>query len=108
MLARLVTIQVKPERMDECIRIFKEVNAPSIAARPGFDHGHWWVDQTGGQATSVTFWDNEANEEASRTNIPRLVEGMSPVLGSKEVYQETFELVHDQHPIELSEGTSSA
>jgi hypothetical protein len=28
MLARVVTIQVKPEQMDECIRIFKEVNAP--------------------------------------------------------------------------------
>ena len=108
MLARVVTIQVKPGRMDECIRIFKEVNAPSIAARPGFEHGHWWVDRTSGQATSVTFWENEADEEASRTNIPRLVEGMSHVLGSKEVYQETFELVHDQHPIELSEGTSSA
>ena len=29
-----------------CIRIFKEVNGPSIAAHPGFDHGHWWVDRT--------------------------------------------------------------
>ncbi len=57
MLARVVTIQVKPEKMDECIRIFKEVNAPSIAARPGFDHGHGWVDRTSGQATSVTFWE---------------------------------------------------
>jgi hypothetical protein len=62
--------------MDECIRIFKEVNAPSIAARPGFDHGHRWVDRTSGQATSVTFWKNEAHEEVSRANIPRLVESM--------------------------------
>ncbi len=106
MLARVVTIQVKPEKMDECIRIFKEVNAPSIAARPGFDHGHWWVDRKGGQATSVTFWENEADEEASRANIPRLVEGMSHVLTSEEVYQEIFEQVHDQHPLELSEEAS--
>ena len=55
MLARVVTIRVKPEKMDECIAIFKEVNAPSIAVRPGFDHGHWWVDRTSGEATSVTF-----------------------------------------------------
>src|SRR4028119_2464975 len=73
MLARVVTIQVKPEKMDECIRIFKEVNAPSIAARPGFDHGHWWVDRTSGRATSVTFWENETNERASRAKTPRLV-----------------------------------
>jgi heme-degrading monooxygenase HmoA len=103
MLARVVTIQVKPEQMDECIRIFKEVNAPSIAARPGFDHGHWWADRTGGEATSVTIWENEADEEASRANLPRLIEGMSHVLASEEVYQETFEVVHEQHPIELSD-----
>ena len=108
MLARVVAVQVKPEKMDECIRIFKEVNAPSIAVRPGFTHGRWWVDRTGDQATSVTFWENEADEEASRANIPRLVEGMSHVLGFEEVYQETFELVHDQHPIELSEETGPA
>jgi len=54
--------------------IFKEVNALSIAARPGFDHGHQWVDRTSGEATCVPFWKNEADEEASRANIPRLVE----------------------------------
>ena len=102
MPARVVTIQVRPEKMDECIRIFKEVNAPSIAARPGFDHGHWWVDRASGKATSVTFWENEADEKASRANIPRLIEGMSQVLPSEEVYQEVFEVVHEQHPTECS------
>jgi hypothetical protein len=105
MLARVVTIQVKLKKMDECIRIFREVNAPSIAARPGFDHGrHWWAYRIGGQTTSVTFWDNEADEEASRANLPRLIEGMSHVLASEEVYPETFEVVHEQHPIQPSEA----
>jgi heme-degrading monooxygenase HmoA len=106
MLARVVTIQVKPEKMEECISIFRDVNAPSIAARPGFDHGHWWVDRTGGQATSVTFWENEEDERASRANVPRLVEGMSHVLASEEVHQETFEVVREQHPVERSEQAS--
>jgi hypothetical protein len=48
-------------------------------------------------ATSVTFWENEADERASRTNIPGLVERMADVLTSSEVYQETFEGVHDQY-----------
>ncbi len=84
-MARVVTIQVKPEKMDECISIFREVNAPSIAERSGFDHGHWWVDRTSGEATSVTFWENEEDEETSRANVPRLVAGMSHVLASDEV-----------------------
>jgi len=106
MLARVVTIQVRPEKMEECISIFREVNAPSIAERPGFDHGHWWVDRAGGQATSVTFWENEEDEQASRANIPRLVEGMSHLLASDQVYQETYEVVHEQHPTERSEEAS--
>jgi heme-degrading monooxygenase HmoA len=106
MLARVVTIQVKPQKMDECISIFREVNAPSIAVRPGFGHGHWWVDRTSGEATSVTFWENEQDERASRANLPRLIEGMAHVLASDEVYQETFEVVHEQHPIERSEEAS--
>ncbi len=55
-----------------------------------------------GEATSVTFWENEADEEASRANIPRLIDGMSQVLASEEVYQEIFEVVHEQRPIERS------
>ena len=98
MLARVVTIQVRPEKMDECIAIFKEINAPSIAAQPGFNHGHWFVNRASGEATSVTFWENEADEKASRANIPRLVQGMSHVLASQDVYQETFEAVHEAYP----------
>ncbi len=102
MLARVVMIPVRPEKMDECITIFKERNAPYIAAQPCFHHGHWWVDRASGQATCVTFWDNEADERASRANIPDSVEKMAHVLASREVYQETFESVHDQYPAERS------
>ncbi len=83
--------------MDECIAIFNERNAPSIAAQPGFHHGHWWIARASGKATSVTFWENEAGEKASRANIPQLIEKMVHVLASHEVYQEIFESVHDQY-----------
>ncbi len=98
MLARAVTIRVRPEKVDECVRIFRERNAPSIAAQPGFHHGHWWVDRATGRATSVSFWENEADERASRANSAGLVERMADVLASDEVDQEICELVHDQYP----------
>jgi hypothetical protein len=94
--ARLVEIQVAPGKMDECIASFRDRNAPSIAAQPGFDHGHWFVDRTTGKAISVTFWTNESDERASRANIPLLIEGMAQVLATREVRQETFEAVHEQ------------
>jgi heme-degrading monooxygenase HmoA len=98
MLARVVTIQVRPEKMDECIRIFRERNAPSIATQPGFHHGHWWIDRATGRATSVTFWEHDAAERASRANIAGLVERMADVLASTDVEQEIAEVIHDQYP----------
>jgi len=35
-----------------------------------------------------------------------LVSGVSHVLAPGEVYQETFEVVHEQHPVEHSEEAS--
>ena len=96
MYARLVEIQLVPDKMDEGLAILRERIAPSIAAQPGFDHGHWFGDRTTGKAISVTFWTNEADERASRANIPQLIEGMAHVLASREVRQETFETVHEQ------------
>ncbi len=99
MFARVVTVNVRRERMDECIRIFKDVNAPSIARRPGFDHGHWWVDRETGEAVSVTFWDSSEHERASRANIPALINGMADVLATTDIRQHSYERVHDQQPI---------
>jgi heme-degrading monooxygenase HmoA len=95
MYARVVTIQVRPEKMDECIPIFQKRNAPSIAAHNGFKHGHWFVNRATGKATSVTFWETQAEEKASRANIPQLIERMAHVLSTTEVEQESFESVHE-------------
>ncbi|MDP9089346.1 MAG: antibiotic biosynthesis monooxygenase [Pseudomonadota bacterium] len=96
MYARLVEIQVAPGKMEECVAIFRDRNAPSIAARRGFDHGDWFVDRATGKAISVTFWTNEADERASRAHIPLLIQGMAHVLATHEIRQETFETVHEQ------------
>ena len=103
-MARVVTIQVKPEEMEACISIFREVKAPSIAVRPGFDHGHWWVDREAGKATSVTFWATAAHERRSRPNITRLVDAMARVLSSPLVEQRTYERVHDEFARDALEG----
>jgi heme-degrading monooxygenase HmoA len=99
MYARVVTIKARHERIEECIRIFKEVNGPSIARQPGFEHGHWWADRDSGEAVSVTFWDTAEHEQASRANIPALITGMAHVLASPDVTQRTYERVHDQQPV---------
>jgi hypothetical protein len=54
------------------------------------------VDRSTGRAISVTFWTGEAEERASRANVPKLIERMADVLATHEVRQEIFETVHEQ------------
>ena len=96
MYARLIELQIAPGKMDECIKIFRDRNAPAIATQPGFDHGQWFVDRETGRAMSVTFWQDEAVERASRAKIPMLIERMAHVLADQQVRQATFEVVHEQ------------
>ena len=105
MYARVVTIRVRRDQIEECVRIFKEINAPSIASHPGFDHGHWWLDRETGKATSVTFWDTVENERGSRASIPRLIDGMSHVLSCHDVDQQSFERVHDAYGARSVDGS---
>lgn len=98
MIARVITIKVRPERMDDCITTFRDVTGPSIARQEGFNHGHWWVDRTSGEAWSVTFWDTTEHEQASRANVSGLIKDLSDVLATHEVTQNIYEHVHDQFP----------
>jgi heme-degrading monooxygenase HmoA len=97
MLARVVEIQVEPGKIDECISILRDRNAPAVAAQPGFNHGHWLVDRQTGRCMSVTFWETPEDEIESRASVPGLLEKMGNVLATKDVRQEAFDVVHDQH-----------
>ena len=94
MYARLVSVQVEPNRVDECIAVFREKNAVALAAQPGFHKVYYFMNRRTGKVTSVTFWNTEVDEKASRKNIARLIDNMGDLLVAEEVHQETLEVVH--------------
>jgi len=68
MLARVVTIRVKPEKMEECISIFGEVNAPSVAAgRASTAGAGGWTAPAGGQPPSPCGRTGKTSGRAGRT-----------------------------------------
>jgi heme-degrading monooxygenase HmoA len=95
MYARLVSVEVRPDRVDECIAVFREKNARALAEQAGFRHVYYFMNRRTGKVTSVTFWNTEADEKASRANIPRLIDNMGDLLAADEVHQETLEVVHE-------------
>ena len=97
MYARLVSVQVESNRVDECIAVFREQNAVALAAQPGFHKVYYFMNRPTGKVTSVTLWNTKADEKASRQNIARLIDNIGDLLVAEEVHQETLEVVH-QYP----------
>jgi heme-degrading monooxygenase HmoA len=68
MHARLLRMQVKPERIDEAVRIFAEEVAPGCQAQPGFRGAYFLVDRKLGECLPITLWETEAEMVATEEN----------------------------------------
>jgi len=68
MFARVVTIQLKGDRLDEAVKFFKENMIPAATSQKGYQSGYLLTDRKTGKGISVAFWNSEediiANEES--------------------------------------------
>jgi len=68
MFARVVTIQLKSDTLDEAIKFFMENMVPATKSQKGYKGGYLLTDRKTGKGISVAFWDNQeditANEES--------------------------------------------
>ena len=68
MHARLLRMQVKPDRIDEAARIFAEEVAPGCRDLPGFRGAYFLVDRKLGECMPITLWETEADMIATEEN----------------------------------------
>ena len=68
MFARLTIVQVKSDKLDECVKIFEEGVIPAAKSQKGFRGGYLLTDRKTGKGISFTLWDSEedaiANEKS--------------------------------------------
>jgi len=68
MFARVVTIQLKSDTLDEAIKFFRESMIPAAKSQKGYQGGYLLTDRKTGKGISVAFWDSQedirANEES--------------------------------------------
>ena len=57
MHARVLTIQMRPEEIEEVAQRYRELIVPSAKAQPGFKGLMLLTDPATGLAHSITFWD---------------------------------------------------
>jgi len=68
MKANVVTAQVQPGKIDEGIRIYRDVVVPDIKQEQGFKGAFLLTDTTTSQIVSITLWETEADLKAAATN----------------------------------------
>ncbi len=61
MYARLVTVQIAPDKSDEAIRIYRDSVVPAAKQQKGFKGLYDLVDRNTGKGVSITLWDTEAD-----------------------------------------------
>jgi hypothetical protein len=64
MYARVVTVQVQPDKMDELLRRVREL-VPTVQARRGFHEGRFLTDAHTGTVLGITVWETEADAKAA-------------------------------------------
>ncbi len=68
MYARMLRMQIKPERIDEAARLFAEDVVPSCRTQAGYRGSYFLVDRKLGECVPVTLWETEAEMMATEEN----------------------------------------
>ena len=92
MFARVITMQLKSDKLDEAAKNYKEVGQDAKAQKRGFNSNYLLIDRDTGKAVSVAFWDGKQDiidDEESGRQKDRL-EGFKVFLAepfTREIYE---------------------
>ena len=65
MFARIATFQIKPDKLDEAIRLYQDSIIPDVKAQKGHRSSFLLVDRAKADAVSVAFWDSKEDMMAT-------------------------------------------
>ena len=92
MYAQLITIKVKPDRIDEFRELYEEYINPEIKSSEGYRGFYLLVDKEAGKAISITLWEDKAAAEASEEENLYLEQRAGYPLYSEAPHREGFEV----------------
>ena len=93
MLARVSTIQGKPEQTEDGIRQYREQVMSAVKKMTGFKGAYFLVNRKSGKEVSITLWDTERNLQASTKAADQLrAQASQTVAASKPPTVEIYEV----------------
>ena len=69
MFARLTKGQIRIERIDEFIKIYKESVVPAAKSQKGYNGIYLFVDRKTGNGVSISLWESEEDVIANEKNL---------------------------------------
>jgi 4-oxalocrotonate tautomerase len=70
MFARVITMQLRSDKLDEATKFYKENIVPAVKSQKGFNSNYLLIDRETGKAVSVAFWNSKEDiiddEESGR------------------------------------------
>jgi hypothetical protein len=93
MYGRLTTIQGKPERFEDAIRVIENDVIPGFKVLPGFKNGYWLADRKSGKLMSLSLFETEKDLDASEHDASQLRKTSVEKLGAEVKNVERFELI---------------
>jgi hypothetical protein len=93
MFARLTTIQGKPEKLEDAIRVVENDVIPASKVLPGFKNGYWYADRKSGKMIALTLFETEKDLESSEASASQVRKTASEKLGFDILNVERFELI---------------
>jgi len=69
MYARLTQLDIKPDKIDVAIEIYKKSVVPAARAQKGFMAIYLLTDRTTGKGYSISFWKTEQDALANERNL---------------------------------------
>lgn len=67
MYARVVTVHIQPDRLDEVIAVYRDSISPAAKKQKGQRGGYLLTDRETGKALSIALWETKADMEAGET-----------------------------------------
>ena len=92
MHARVTTLEVSPERMDDAARHVQEQVLPRLSEMEGFRGFVALSSSPGGKLQGVAFWESEEALRATDQAVAPIREGAAEAVGGTVVGVEEFEV----------------
>lgn len=65
MFARVTVVQMKKDKLDETVKIYKEGVVPAAKSQKGYGGIYLLVDRKTGKGLSISLWDSEKDANAN-------------------------------------------